>query len=115
VRPRAATPALRSELELIAEAEREARSNPKLALRLAGEHQKRFPNGMLSEEREVLAIEALARLGQTAGAEARAQAFLQRYPTSGHRRRVELAARGSQSSKKSTEPQKKSAEPAQGE
>jgi hypothetical protein len=48
----------------------------------------RFPGGVLAQEREVLAIEALARAGQRAAATARAEAFLQAYPTSPHATKV---------------------------
>jgi hypothetical protein len=43
-----------------------------------------FPGGVLAQEREVLAIEALARAGQHAEASARAASFLKTYPTSPH-------------------------------
>jgi outer membrane protein assembly factor BamD (BamD/ComL family) len=43
-----------------------------------------FPNGVLAEEREALALAALVKLGDREGARARAAAFLQRYPESVH-------------------------------
>jgi hypothetical protein len=46
--------------------------------------QQRFKKGALTEEREALTIEALAKAGQSARAEARAQAFLTNYPRSPH-------------------------------
>ena len=48
----------------------------------------KFPDGVLAQEREVLAIEALARAGQRTAASARAAAFLQAYPTSPHAKKV---------------------------
>lgn len=48
----------------------------------------RFPDGVLGQEREVLAIEALARAGQRTAASARAAAFLQAHPTSPHATKV---------------------------
>jgi predicted Zn-dependent protease len=47
-----------------------------------------FPEGVLAQEREVLAIEALAGAGQRAAASARAAAFLQAHPTSPHATKV---------------------------
>jgi outer membrane protein assembly factor BamD (BamD/ComL family) len=49
----------------------------------------RFPLGVLVQEREVLTIEALARSGRRADASARAEAFLQAYPTSTLAERVQ--------------------------
>lgn len=48
----------------------------------------RFPEGVLAQEREVVAIEALARAGKSADASSRAKAFLQKYPTSPHAAKV---------------------------
>lgn len=48
----------------------------------------RFPDGVLAQEREVLEIEALARAGKSAEASARANTFLQKYPTSPHAAKV---------------------------
>src|SRR5262249_47654100 len=42
----------------------------------------RFPAGVLGQEREALAIEALAKSGRRADAATRAAAFLQAYPSS---------------------------------
>jgi hypothetical protein len=52
------------------------------ALRTADEHARRFPAGKLSEERENLAIQALAFLGRRDEATARAARFHKRYPGS---------------------------------
>ena len=49
----------------------------------------RFPGGVLVQEREALAIEALSRTGQRAAASARAAAFLSAYPTSPHATRLQ--------------------------
>ncbi len=62
--------------------------NPQQAFNLTQEHRRRFPQGMLSQEREVLAIEALSRLGKSSEARTRAGQFSQRYPDSPHRARV---------------------------
>ncbi|HEY4105831.1 MAG TPA: hypothetical protein VGM44_18150 [Polyangiaceae bacterium] len=63
-------------------------SNPAQALQLTNEHQKEFPRGALTQEREVIAIAALRRLGRTAEAERRAQAFDRAYPNSAHQHAV---------------------------
>ena len=44
--------------------------------------QQRYPEAALGQEREALAIEALARLGRHAEARARAEAFLRLWPNS---------------------------------
>lgn len=46
------------------------------------------PSGLLQEERSVLRIEALSRLGRQAEAERLAAQLLTRYPTSFHGKRV---------------------------
>jgi hypothetical protein len=53
----------------------------------------RFPGGALAQEREALAIEALARSGQRAAASNRAAAFLRAYPTSQLAERVQEFAK----------------------
>lgn len=52
------------------------------ALAAADEHTRRFPRGRLAEEREALAIQALALSGERAGALARAARFRRAYPNS---------------------------------
>jgi hypothetical protein len=64
-------------------------SDPAGALALTDEHARRFSNGTLVPEREVLAIEALARLGRTSEARARLAAFRERYPQSPHLARLD--------------------------
>lgn len=58
------------------------------ALSITIEHGRVHPRGKLSQEREMIAIEALARLGRRAEADARGQAFIRLFPTSSHARRV---------------------------
>jgi hypothetical protein len=78
-----------SEVELLERARRALGSDPRRALSLTQEHRARFPQGVLGQEREVIAIEALRRLGRSEEAERRAGSFEQRYPDSAHRRSVE--------------------------
>jgi hypothetical protein len=86
--PEPASASKRSEVELLLEARRLAVRDPKGAQRLLEQHAVRFPDGVLSPEREVLAIEVLRALGQTAAAEQRLRAFRARYPNSMHLRRL---------------------------
>jgi hypothetical protein len=59
------------------------------ALQNATEHAARFPRGVLVQEREVLAIQALRRLGRSAEAERRAEAFGKAFPGSAFQRKLE--------------------------
>ncbi len=59
-------------------------TDPAQALRLTDEHPVRYPRGVLLQEREVIAIEALIRLGRASDARARAASFRSRYPMSAH-------------------------------
>lgn len=77
-----------TELELIGKAERALHSDPTGALRLAKEHARLFPRGLLTQEREVLAIDALSRLGRLDEARTRADVFTRSYPSSPHNQRL---------------------------
>jgi len=77
-----------TEADLLQSAQAALRSNPGRALALAREHQRRFPNGALAQEREVIAIEALSKLGRTDDARSRAGRFKEQYPHSAHQRKV---------------------------
>lgn len=59
-----------------------ARGRGEDALAAAKNHAKQFPSGQLSEEREVLAIQALRVSGKKPEAAARAALFAKRYPQS---------------------------------
>jgi hypothetical protein len=69
-------------------------TNPRRALILTQEHAMRFTNGALVQEREVIAIEALSRLGQAEAARARAQDFARNFPGSAHQPRIDQTTRG---------------------
>jgi hypothetical protein len=77
-------PAVWDEPQLIERARKALSADPRRALALAHEHQRRFPTGALSLEREVIVIEALARSGQSAEAQRRATVFEAKYPKSIH-------------------------------
>jgi hypothetical protein len=87
----AAVPRIAGEPEsaLLGRAQRALGSNPAVALSLAEQHAADYPSGLLSQEREVIAIQALVALHRTAEAGIRAQAFRARYPGSAHLRRVD--------------------------
>ncbi len=74
-----------SESAMLARAYEELRrGSPQRAVALAGEHARAYPHGAFAQEREMIAIEALVKLGDRAGARARAEAFRKTYPRSSH-------------------------------
>ncbi len=77
--------ALREERALLASA-RDAlrRHDGRAALATLRMAETRFPDGILAQEREVLAIEALAQSGDRDAASRRAHGFLKAYPSSPH-------------------------------
>ncbi len=78
-----------AEVKLLERAQDALRTRPEEALALCTEHASRFPQGLLTQEREVIAIEALTQTGKMAEANARAGRFAVNYPASTHLRRVE--------------------------
>jgi hypothetical protein len=90
--PRAVQPGP-DEATLLRGAQSSMKSDPQRALALTREHRRRFPRGVLAQEREVLAIEALARLGKSSEATERARNFNQRYPGSAHSKKIESATK----------------------
>ena len=83
-----------AELALIRHAQAALRSDPAEALRTTVEHRRRFGDGTLAQEREVLAIDALTRLGRETNAGDRAARFHSRWPRSAHRRRIDVILGG---------------------
>jgi hypothetical protein len=77
-----------TELALVTRARGMVATNPGGALQALDAHRSRFPHGNFEQEREVLAIEALVRLGRRDEARARARAFDVAFPQSAHRRRI---------------------------
>ena len=77
-----------SEAELLEQARAALRANPVRALQRANEHAARFPRGVLVQEREVLAIQALRQLGRSAEADRRAEAFAKAFPGSAFARKL---------------------------
>jgi len=85
-KPPAAAPP--SEAELLEQARAAIKSDPTRALQRANEHARRYPRGVLVQEREVLAIRALRRLGRDAEADRRADAFAKAFPGSAFQRKL---------------------------
>ncbi|MDP2274096.1 MAG: hypothetical protein Q8K32_25360 [Archangium sp.] len=96
-RPRAAPPPVvpapapvntgDEELELLQAAM--SAGSPTETLTLVEQHVARFPASSLAQEREVLAVQALSKLGRSADARTRADAFKERWPTSTHLLRLQ--------------------------
>lgn len=59
-----------------------AKGDAAAALAATERHAREFPRGQMAEEREVLAIQSLAKLGRASEAETRAADFKSRYPRS---------------------------------
>lgn len=78
------------ETELLSRAQRALGGDPAAALAHCDEHLARYPGGALTQEREVIAIAALVRLGRVAEARSRAERFEAAYPGSGHLRRIDV-------------------------
>lgn len=89
--PPAAPPAdvERAELALLDAAQASLTTRPGEALALCEQHRRQHASGSLAQEREVIALDALLRLGQRAEAERRAAAFHAAHPGSGHARRID--------------------------
>jgi hypothetical protein len=81
-------PGSESELTLLDRARARMAPDPAAAMRALDAHLALYPRGTFAQEREVLAIEALVRLGRRPEAEARAAAFESAFPGSAHRRRI---------------------------
>jgi hypothetical protein len=92
--PLPATRPTSNEAKLLDEARAALASNPERALALAREHRTRYPSGLLAQEREVIIIEALSRLGRSAEAREHSDDFARRYPGSAHQRKIESALQG---------------------
>lgn len=82
-------PAVQSDAGLLQEARASMSQNPARALTLTRDHELHFPASALTEERQALRVEALARLGRRTEAERELQTFDTRYPRSIYRRRLQ--------------------------
>jgi hypothetical protein len=86
---KASAPVRAGEAVLLERAREALGGDPERALELTREHQQRFARGVLTQEREVIAIEALKRLGRERAANERAAQFERRYRGSVHQQRLE--------------------------
>lgn len=84
-------PSEEPELSLLRRAQEAVSVAPAEALSLCTTHAARFGAGVLGQEREVIAIDALLRLGRLPEARARAERFRAAYPGSAHTRRIDGA------------------------
>lgn len=83
---------IQSELELIRRAQKHLhRGEDGAALALLAEHARRFPNGVLTQERDASRIAALCQAGDVVAARAQAERFLQRSPQSPFAERVKAS------------------------
>jgi hypothetical protein len=80
---------LSREIGLLESARSELERRPGSALSLLSQHEREFPRGALSLEREFLVVSALVRLGRRGEAEARAAALRARSPGSLYEQRLE--------------------------
>jgi len=84
---------LRDEAALLASAREAVQGgDARRALSILDEARQKHPTGVLVQEREVVAIEALARGGDKAAASRRAEAFLRAFPGSPHASHVRTYA-----------------------
>jgi hypothetical protein len=72
------------ETKALEQAQDALNTDPDYALAQCDDDAKLFPNGTLAQEREVVAIDALTRLGRMPEAKARAKKFATAYPNSAH-------------------------------
>jgi hypothetical protein len=63
--------------------------SPERALATTAEHARAYPRGALAQERDVIAIEALVKLGRRDEARRRAASFRQTFPGSSHGDRID--------------------------
>jgi hypothetical protein len=83
--PKPSTPArdpLSAEAELLNAAHRALARDPNQALAIAREHARRYPQGQLAAERELIVVQALVKLGRTREAEARGRELRKSAPKS---------------------------------
>lgn len=78
-----------NELKLLQRARALTVSDPQMALKLLAQHERQFPKSALAQEREVMRIRALDKLGRRQEAEQNSERFEKRFPDSAHRRTLE--------------------------
>jgi hypothetical protein len=80
---------LAREAKLLHQAHGVMATDPRKALAIAGEHARRYPQGQLAAERDLILIQALVKLGRHREAEARARALRKRTPNSIYGQRLD--------------------------
>jgi hypothetical protein len=70
------------ELRLLGEAQRAVPRDPERALAIVREHERRYPGGLLAQEREAVAVAALWQVGRRVEARQRAERFAEEHPRS---------------------------------
>ena len=78
-----------SESQLLDAARSALASSPDRALALTRRHAQLYPKGVLVQEREVIAIEALKRKGSKSAAQERAAGFEREFPNSPHKTKID--------------------------
>lgn len=81
-------PTIADEARLLETARGNLATNPALALALVRRHEARYPGGQLGAERELIAVDALLRLGRREEAERRAAPRLESEPDSLYAKRL---------------------------
>ncbi len=89
--PQNAAPQPPTELELVKRAQAALVSSPERALAITREQARAYPSGEFVQEREVIEVEALSRLGRKEEARRRAVAFVLRFPQTPYTPRLEIA------------------------
>ena len=90
--PSSAAGSVAIEAALVRRAEGALRAgDPKGALAIVGEHARRFPTGVLTEERDMERIVALCALGRRDEATTAAAVFTRTWPSSSHAARIREA------------------------
>jgi hypothetical protein len=74
---------------LLRDARLAIRSSPAAALGLVDRHSQLYPQGKLTQERELIAISALVAMGRRTAALSRAASFEKSFPGSAYRKQVE--------------------------
>jgi outer membrane protein assembly factor BamD (BamD/ComL family) len=80
-----------SEIDLLRSARAALASRPREAYQLTEQHRNLYPQGVFTQEREALAVEALLRTGDLKLARELAEVFVKRYPSSPHAHRFREA------------------------
>ncbi|MDB4992569.1 MAG: hypothetical protein JWM74_1, partial [Myxococcaceae bacterium] len=84
----ATTDDLTLEAQLMESARHSLATDPATALLRTDDHRRSFPHGQLADERELIAIDALRRLGRPTEARTRGEALLRRDPSGLYAERV---------------------------